>query len=566
MGKKRSLQPKTSKADSHELFVPEARDRKLNQHEHGYRNSEVVQAYLNLGGNAQATADALGLSRSTVRSHVKRAGLEGHKPIAEGQLSPTKIEQIDLPRGKAVRRWILTSAQNNTKVNKKVWAALTALAKYYKAEILCASYSYNTNAYGPMAVKNKTFKGIEQKLWYDPLVLPLLEKSDQNMELAPGLIWCGRMNTIPTAVRPLSGFETYTGRKSGIFPHAKLSMESVASGKAEATKFNYTTGTITQINYIQKKAGLRAEHHHSYGGLLVEVDSAGRWFVRQLVSDQVGTIYDLNVMVKDGEVIVGTPIEAITWGDVHVAQLDPRVRDMAWATGGMLDVLKPKYQFMHDLLDFRSRNHHDRRDPHKQFQLAMYGEDKVAQEVERVAQFLQESSRSWCKTVVVDSNHDNALLRWLKDTDWRTDPVNAKFYLSAQLYVIGQIEAAESHHVVEWAVQQSDPQCDAQFLRQDESFVICRSQDEGIECGMHGHLGPNGVKGTPLALSKMGRRANIGHSHSACIIDGVYVAGVSGSLDMGYNVGPSSWSHSHIVTYPNGSRAIVTMWDGKWRA
>lgn len=35
---------------------------------------------------------------------------------------------------------------------------------------------------------------------------------------------------------------------------------------------------------------------------------------------------------------------------------------------------------------------------------------------------------------------------------------------------------------------------------------------------------------------------------------------------MGYNKGPSSWSHSHVVTYPNGKRAVVTMRGTRWRA
>jgi len=59
---------------------------------------------------------------------------------------------------------------------------------------------------------------------------------------------------------------------------------------------------------------------------------------------------------------------------------------------------------------------------------------------------------------------------------------------------------------------------------------------------------------------------NTGHTHSTGIIDGVYTAGVHGKLDMDYNKGPSSWSHSHVITYPNGKRAIITIKDGKWRA
>ena len=62
----------------------------------------------------------------------------------------------------------------------------------------------------------------------------------------------------------------------------------------------------------------------------------------------------------------------------------------------------------------------------------------------------------------------------------------------------------------------------------------------------------------------MGRRANTGHTHSAGIIEGLYVAGVC-ALVQGYNRGPSSWSITHILTYKNGKRALVTMTQDAWR-
>jgi hypothetical protein len=83
---------------------------------------------------------------------------------------------------------------------------------------------------------------------------------------------------------------------------------------------------------------------------------------------------------------------------------------------------------------------------------------------------------------------------------------------------------------------------------------------------MHGHTGVNGARGSPAGYRKMDTKANTGHTHSAGITDGVYTAGVSGKLDMGYNKGPSSWSHSHIITYPNGKRSIITTKAGKWHA
>ena len=104
---------------------------------------------------------------------------------------------------------------------------------------------------------------------------------------------------------------------------------------------------------------------------------------------------------------------------------------------------------------------------------------------------------------------------------------------------------------------------DIRFLADDESFKICGGK---IENAMHGHLGPNGRFGTPENLSKMGRKANTAHTHVAGIFNGLYVAGTSSKLKWSYNHGPSAWTHSHIVTYPNGKRSIITIYANKWRA
>jgi hypothetical protein len=83
---------------------------------------------------------------------------------------------------------------------------------------------------------------------------------------------------------------------------------------------------------------------------------------------------------------------------------------------------------------------------------------------------------------------------------------------------------------------------------------------------MHGHLGADGARGTPSGLNKIGRKAITAHTHSAGIYNGLYVAGTSTEFDMFYNHGPSSWSQSHVVTYPNGKRAIITQYAGQWKA
>jgi len=486
-----------------------------------------------------------------------------------GVSQPTEPLLLKLPPKGAIHRFLFTSAQNNTKVNKKVWANILALAEHYDADLHVSHFTYARTGFASNKtaerVKGKAKGGLgASEIAYDPLLAGF--ESNEPLRICKDLVWCGEMNILPTAARPLSTLDTYTATKSGIFPHVKIAMESVANNKYEATKFNYTTGTVTKYNYIQKKAGLKAEFHHCFGALLVEVDSLGRWFARQLNADSKGRIYDLDLLADGGTITTGHRVEAINWGDVHEQELSSAIKKLCWGEDGLLDLLRPKYQFMHDLVSFTRRNHHDRKNPHRMFAIHMRGRDEVEGEMQSVASFLKEEvMRPDCETVVVDSNHDNALTRWLREADYREDPANALFFLKCQLRKYQAI-AEEDHwfHMIEWVLQNQGVSPNIRFLREDESFLICG--DNGIECGMHGHLGPNGARGTPWNLAKIGRRGNTGHTHSAGIRDGLYTAGTCSIMDMVYNSGPSSWSHSHIITYSNGKRAIVTMWHGAYRA
>jgi hypothetical protein len=507
------------------------------------RHEEILQAYLRLG-SWRAVSRELKIPRGTLNDYQKAL----RHLIPSGEVEGLKETQRKLPKKGTVRRYILTCAQNNTKLHLPFWHNLRALAEHFEAELLVSRFTYNQTAYGASPPKPGTGQDAED-LWYDPAILPFV--NDERVELAPGLVWCGESNISPTAVRPLSGFETYTGRKSAIFPHCKIAMESVASGKTEGTKLIYTTGTVTQRNYIQKRAGLRAE-----------------WYCRQLnASASDGTLYDLDLKVSDGKVTKGHRVLAVTLGDVHAAQVDPEVAELTWGKGGLLDVLAPTHTFLHDLVDFRARNHHDRGNPHLNYLKYLKGEDNVDRELCEAAQIVAKIQRKDSQVVVVQSNHDNALLRWLREADYRLDPTNAIVFLECQLAVYRSLlKADKAFHLLEWVLQARGCDKAVRFLRTDESFVIARDKSGGIECGMHGHEGPNGTRGSAGALSRMGRRANIGHSHSAQILDGLYVAGTSSKLDVGYNTGPSSWTHSHIVTYENGKRAVITLYAGSWRA
>lgn len=540
---------------------------------------EVSAVFSKLKGNIRASAKELGISRSSVRRKLEKTGLL-KKPLVGGTKHGVEAEVRQIAKSGEVKRYILTSAQNNTHVNQELLDNLEALADYYDAEIIVGTYTYNQNNYGKLSVKKGTDKPAETELWYDPAIKDYIK--DYRIELGKGLVWAGEYNALPTNVNPLAGLESYTGRKSAIFPHAKLAMRSIATMQGEGVKLNYTTGTVTQRNYIQKREGVIAEFHHIYGALLVEVNENGNWWVRQLNQDEgTGTLQDLNVLVKNGEVVAtDAAVEAITYGDLHGTFADPEIVNVSLQ---MRDTLAPAYQFLHDVMEGAAVNPHQRKynTNHEKFHTWLRGYHKLENELVDTVKVLEQFHNDGTTTVIVDSNHDDAWIkRWLREYDYRKDPPNTEVFLKLQAHLYSQIRNGVTEdqsrkriaepkfvrdiNMLEYALKEVGGfKAPFRFLKADESFMTC---DKKIENGQHGHLGPSGKFGSPAELSKMGRKANTAHTHSTGIWNGLYVAGTSSKLRWDYTKGPSSWSNSHIVTYPNGKRTIVTIYDGKWRA
>jgi len=464
-----------------------------------------------------------------VWAHLQAIGIK--KPLAGGKLQP-KTRKEALPGFGGVKRYILTSAQNNTYIHKEFWANLKAMAEHYAAKIMVGTFSYNQNMFGNLAVKKGTKKSYEDDLWFDPELAPYI--SDEKAELAPGLIWCGNMNILPTEDNPISGLETYGGSDSIIFPHTKIEMRSIPTMPDMPVKMIYTTGATTLMNYLQKKLGIKAEHHHRYAFLLVEVDCKGSWWVRQVAARKNGkNIQDLNVIVEDGKVITDSAqVEAITWGDLHSTNSEEEVVESAQH---MLDSLKPKYQFIHDVLEGVSINRHLIKSgpyPHESFHRWLRGLHRVDEELKRSRVVLEKYLRPWCVTVAPDANHDGHWLSgWLTRYDYRVDPANAELFLRMQNFMYEQIRknttAPKNVNLMRYAFEKEAglKEGAVKFLLPDESFTVGE-----VECGLHGHLGPNGSFGSPSNLSKIGKKATTAHTHSAGIYHGLFVAGTSSKL------------------------------------
>lgn len=507
------------------------------------------------------------------RAHVGAANSNIEQPTFTHR---ELIEPVRIPVGKKTKRFILTSAQDLSLVHINFLRNLEAYAKWLgDCQIMIAGYTYNKSIYDDSDPRAQSKKTSEEA--YHESVRPYL--THDQVELGDDIVFCGEMNTLPTATNPLSGFETYTKSKWGIFPHAKIQLQSVATQKNALTKQLMTTGTVTLPNYVQKKSGIKASFHHQIAAVLVEIMPNGAFFCRHLHADDMtsegGGFYDLDRRIENGKVTTGHRAEALTYGDIHHEKLDETVAKTTWGydrkthkvktAGSLAAYLAPKYQFFHDLSDFAPRNHHNIKDPHFLFKTHTDQIGNVEKALEGCGEFLAATRMEGTQSIVVQSNHDNALVKWLKTADYKEDPENAIFFLETQASYYRQLsEGVDDPPVFEQTLRSffADELEGIEFVSEDESFLIAGC----IECAMHGHLGANGARGNPRQFTRMGYKSNTGHTHSPQILDGAYVGGVSGSLDMGYNRGLSSWAHAHILTYANGQRTILTMNMGHWFA
>jgi hypothetical protein len=528
-------------------------------------NDAVVVAMSVTGGATESAMQVLRGNGYKFANAVFRDMARNYSgTTAEPDTIGGQIEAPDKRRPRASgSTFVFTCAQNNTRLHEKFWDSLQQYVSFRKAELHVSRFVYNKFALAARDAKADTDKGSDtDDTWYDPRILPYV--SDQSIQITDDLMWCGDLNIIPTRVHPLSTLKTFTRGNSGIVPHVKMRMDSVPTMKKDDPVYLYTTGTITQRNYIQRMAGQVAEFHHVFGALVVEVDTDGTWYARQLNADANGHFYDVDTLWTPEGPTDGIRMSAITHGDIHGMKADLAIIEDVFEEGGILDMLMPHEQFFHDTIDFMPRNHHNIKDPHFLWSMHFDKTESVQEEFVVAARIIREASRPWCLSVVIVSNHDVAINTWLKNTAAFYDPVNVQFWLSMNQHVlrVAKNERKTSPFIYALNAELVKQGVFAQFVDEDESYKI---EGTNIEAGLHGHLGPNGARGSPKNLLTVGK-ANTAHTHSAGIIDGVYTAGVYGNLDMGYNKGLSSWSHSFIGTYPNGKRAIFTIKNGKaWR-
>lgn len=448
-----------------------------------------------------------------------------------------------LPHGK----YVLTTAQNNTDTDMVMFNCLQQFCKHNNAQLIIGKMTYNKNGFQNLLTDN-------DEIYYSQELKPYL--TDKHLSFANVFHFIGNANVLPTVKNPLSGFDGIT--KQGIhaiIPASKISLKVVAALKNSPTKILCSTGTITKRNYIPKKAGTVAAIEHNIGAVFIDTETSDIRHLELMEGSEY--FYDLHNCYYQNKVLIAYDnVAGFQPGDIHSEKMtDENLRK----TLDFITELKPKNIVLHDLLDFSSRNHHNIKDP-TFLHVQHVNNESVEKDLKSVAKVLNaivNTVRIDADIHIIESNHDLAINTWLKNADFKLDPVNAVTYLTCmlELYKHQEKEGNSNFNMLKFAYTKIGKGKHSQrltFHEIDESVILA-----GVECGCHGHNGINGSRGSPTQFRTLGIPMNTGHTHSPSIYGKVYTGGVSASLEMGYNLGASSWAIGHIVTYINGQRQII---------
>lgn len=464
------------------------------------------------------------------------------------KLQPKKSK----PKQSENKRFIITAAQNATPVHSGFFEALKVAAEDMNAELIVV----------PLRYKNPTSRWTEsqenQEAWSDEL-LPYLVNIRK--KLCDNLVLAGDIKTQLTASNPLTGFEGLTHAESCILGHSKVQLRVIPVPSGKLPKILTTTGVCTLPNYTDSKAGKLGAFHHSFAAVVVEVYGR-RFHLRQISANKEGHFTDLDKVYSPKGVSKAPPALGLIMGDTHAKFMDSAVEKATFGAGGIVETLNPEYLVWHDVLDSYAVNPHHTGNPFISYAKKESGLGDIRKEVEFTIALLDRYTANR-KSVIVPSNHDDFISRWIIADDWKKNPTNSKFYLETALAMLESSTMTPNGTSYKdpfayWVGQLSkNPRL--RCLDADESFTLA-----GIECGMHGHQGPNGSRGSIKNLGKLGTRAIVGHSHTPGIDNGCYQTGTSTPLKLEYTHGPSSWLNAHVAVYASGKRSLIFIIDGDW--
>lgn len=450
---------------------------------------------------------------------------------------------------KSKKRFIITWAQNNTPVHIGFLNNIKSYADYIGADlhVIAGRYKNPTSVW--------TDKQENDEFW-DDSVVPYLDANRHDIHKFVSIL--SDIKIQPTAVNPMTGMQGVSGINSCIFGSPKVQLEMIPVLEGCSPKMMLTTGSVTKKNYTDSKAGKKGEFHHTFGFVIVEIKDEEIFFVRQVTADdKTGNFSDLYYRVENGKVSDLNSISAIVLGDLHYGHHDQEVLD---STIELMNDIEPEHVVLHDVFDGNSISHHEMKDPFIQYGKEISGKNDLGKEIDEMIDGLSVFEK-FKNVVIVRSNHDDFLDRWLKNEDWKRQPTykNSRLYMKFSDLLLEQYgkDPYNVKGVIPAIINERFPKF--KTLGRSSSYKV-----KGWELGQHGDLGSSGSRGSLHQFRQLNTKIIVGHYHKPERKDGAMSVGTTTKLRVGYNKGASAWLQSHVIIHNDGRAQHLNFINGEF--
>jgi len=518
--------------------------------------NKIIKEYANLYSKKKKKVTyreliALGYTKDKIRHHFH--SLTGLDKVAR-ETCPDKfydiaLENISTPKrlqelrliSKNCKRFVITTAVVGCSIDNNFYDNIKYYCKKNNAELLVLL------AADPASVAGWT---VDKKL-VDEYIVFEDTKLNSNLFLSTIKLSAKHIDPITNLGR--------IGQRHGSFvyasPKQRLKMIPVSNGKLPHAIM--TTGSITKPNYktrkyMSERTAYIAEHDHVMGAIIVEIESDRIYHFRQIQSDSSGSFIDLGNRYHNNKIETVNP-EVFVLGDWHSGEVD-ELASKCWKE--VTRTLKPKTLIVHDAFNGLSINHHEEGQNILKAKRAANKQLDLLSELAKVAVDLNQWAKLVDKIVVVKSNHDEFLEKYLESGMYVKDPHNH----AISLRLAGAMLAGEDPLKFGVELTKLKNKDKIKWLKRDEDYKVAK-----IQLGDHGDKGANGARGSLASLESAYGNCVSAHTHSPEILRGAWRVGTSSNLKMNYNVGPSSWVHTSCLVYPNGMRQLINVIEGEWR-
>lgn len=471
---------------------------------------------------------------------AKAPTTKAEKAEIEPTFRGSEVERDALIKVLPVGRYIVTSAQNNTAPHA-VFSNLVIEAQKNSAQLLVMPIIYNHPLEKDQKGATAYHPDFDEYLLHDNVFIG----SRDGVRLAV------TANILPTAKQPINtAVHNSAGESVTVVASPKCQTKTLNRMKGSRHRWAYTSRCSTIRHYIKKRAGDEAEKDHTFGALYFEVFADGKILHQEIIANEQGEIINPITRALPQKVV------GMVAGDLHCEKMS---KDSLNRLINQVDTFKPETLVCHDVLDFMSRNHHNRQSGRFLYQM---GSRTVIQDLTDTVNILNLLSLQVDQLFIVFSNHDDALSQWLDSPHYNPDqdPLNAKTYHLLKYSILDFIDNKTTDDELncfslaceKLAGQVPTLAKNIVFGDLDQKELIA-----SVEVGQHGHIGTGGARGSVRTFKGYGMPIVIGHSHSPNRDGTVVQVGVTGSLEMGYNKGGSAWDRSNALIFENGLISMI---------